>query len=132
MTQLALALLCHEREVSRADTGYQRNTGRQHGSSLDDSEGDSGSLSESHSQKRRELKPPRLESPSGEAWLPPESYLREPRLTFFRFDWRRLAFLRGGLLMRKVPLPTYSALYSLSFADCPVVSAANVCAPESP
>lgn len=41
-------------------------------------------------------------------------YLRDPRLTFFRFDWRCFVLLRFGLLMMKVPLPTYSALYSLS------------------
>jgi hypothetical protein len=42
--------------------------------------------------------------------IPRESYLRDPRVVFFRFDWRCLFFFRFGLLMMKVPLPTYSAL----------------------
>jgi hypothetical protein len=37
-------------------------------------------------------------------------YLRDPRLTFFSFVCRIFVFLRDGLLMMKVPLPTYSAL----------------------
>lgn len=49
--------------------------------------------------------------------------MREPRRTFFRFVCRRFAFLRDGLLMMNVPLPRYSALYSLSFAT---VSVANL------
>ncbi len=48
---------------------------------------------------------------------------------FLRFDWRCFVLLRFGLLMMKVPLPTYSALYSLSpfvVSNVDVVSA-NVC-----
>ena len=37
------------------------------------------------------------------------SYLREPRRGFRSSDWRTLVFLRLGLLILKVPLPTYSA-----------------------
>jgi hypothetical protein len=43
-------------------------------------------------------------------------YLREPRWGFFNCDCRTLIFLRLGLLITKVPLPRYSALYSLSSA----------------
>ena len=43
-------------------------------------------------------------------------YLREPRCGFFRLDWRTLVFFRFGLLITKVPLPRYSALYNLSSA----------------
>ena len=43
-------------------------------------------------------------------------YLREPRRGFFTSVCRTLFFFRFGLLMMKVPLPTYSALYSLSSA----------------
>jgi hypothetical protein len=39
-----------------------------------------------------------------------EIYFRAPRWGCFNFDWRRLAALRLGLLMMKVPLPMYSAL----------------------
>jgi hypothetical protein len=47
---------------------------------------------------------------------PGGGYLRDPRVVFFRFDWRCFAFFLFGLLMMKVPLPRYSALYSFSFA----------------
>lgn len=33
-----------------------------------------------------------------------------PGRGLFNFVWRRLCAFRFGLLMRKVPLPTYSAL----------------------
>jgi len=35
------------------------------------------------------------------------NYLRAPRTVPFSFDCRRLAALRFGLLMMKVPLPMY-------------------------
>ena len=41
-------------------------------------------------------------------------YFREPRRGFFRSVWRILIFLRLGLLIMKVPLPRFSALYVLS------------------
>lgn len=44
------------------------------------------------------------------------AYLRDPRPGFFNFDWRALIFFRLGLLITNVPLPRYSALYSLSSA----------------
>ena len=34
------------------------------------------------------------------------NYLRAPRCGFFTRDWRSLAFLRLGLRMMNVPLPT--------------------------
>jgi hypothetical protein len=37
-------------------------------------------------------------------------YLRDPTVTFFSLDCRSLLLFRFGLLMMKVPLPTYSAL----------------------
>ena len=37
------------------------------------------------------------------------AYLREPRRGFRSCDWRDLIFFRLGLLILKVPLPTYSA-----------------------
>jgi len=43
-------------------------------------------------------------------------YLRDPRCGFFNWLCRTLVFLRLGLLITKVPLPRYSALYSLSSA----------------
>jgi hypothetical protein len=43
--------------------------------------------------------------------------LRDPRLGFFSWDWRVFIFLRFGLLMMNVPLPTYSALYNFSSAN---------------
>jgi len=43
-------------------------------------------------------------------------YLRDPRCGFFNCVCRILIFLRLGLLITKVPLPRYSALYSLSSA----------------
>jgi hypothetical protein len=42
-------------------------------------------------------------------------YLRDPRVVFLRCDWRCFVFFLFGLLMLKVPLPRYSALYSFSF-----------------
>ena len=44
-------------------------------------------------------------------------YFRAPRCGFFRLVWRRLALARLGLLIVKVPLPRYSALYVLSSAN---------------
>jgi hypothetical protein len=38
------------------------------------------------------------------------TYLREPRLRFFKRVWRIFAFLRFGLLIMNVPLPMYSDL----------------------
>jgi len=45
------------------------------------------------------------------------NYFRAPRCGFFNLVWRRLALVRFGLLMLKVPLPKYSALYNLSSAN---------------
>jgi hypothetical protein len=47
---------------------------------------------------------------------PEEFYFRAPRRGCFNFDCRLFADLRFGLLMIKVPLPMYSALYNLSSA----------------
>ena len=44
------------------------------------------------------------------------SHLREPRSGFRSLVWRVFCFLRLGLLIRNVPLPRYSALYSFSSA----------------
>jgi hypothetical protein len=38
------------------------------------------------------------------------AYFRAPRLGALSLDWRRLAGLRLGLVIWKVPLPMYSAL----------------------
>jgi hypothetical protein len=43
-------------------------------------------------------------------------YLREPRRGFFSEVCRTFAFFRVGFEIRKVPLPTYSALNNLSSA----------------
>lgn len=43
-------------------------------------------------------------------------YLREPRRGFFSDVWRTFAFFRLGFEIRKVPLPTYSALNNFSSA----------------
>jgi hypothetical protein len=48
--------------------------------------------------------------------FPNAAYLREPRRGFLSSDCRTLIFLRLGLLITKVPLPTYSAFHSLSSA----------------
>ena len=45
-----------------------------------------------------------------------DTYFREPRCGFFNCDCRVLDFFRLGLVMEKVPLPRYSALYNLSSA----------------
>jgi hypothetical protein len=45
-----------------------------------------------------------------------KTYFLAPRRGCFNFDCRLFAALRFGLLMIKVPLPMYSALYSLSSA----------------
>lgn len=44
-----------------------------------------------------------------------KDYLRDPRVVPFKADWRRLALLRFGFEIRKVPLPIYSASYRLAF-----------------
>ena len=71
----------------------ERDAGRESRNRVDNSAGASGGVPESDGDTPLQI-----------------SYLRDPRLRFFSFVCRCLVFLRCGLLMMKVPLPTYSAL----------------------
>ncbi len=71
----------------------ERDAGRKPRNRVGNSAGDSGRVPESDGDTPQQ-----------------DSYLRDPRLRFFNFVCRCLVFLRCGLLMMKVPLPTYSAL----------------------
>jgi hypothetical protein len=91
-------------ECATAD--IECDSGGKYGRSLGDSEGDSRGLSQGNYPQSSTLN-----RRTGDRNLQIRvGYLREPRVVFFRFDWRCFVLLRFGLLMIKVPLPTYSAL----------------------